>query len=332
VKAGKLELNQIESLLNGGLGALRKDVVFGPAVGLDCGIVDVGHGMYGVLKSDPITFATDRIGWYAVNVNANDIATAGAMPQWFLSTILLPESSRVEDVNKVCSDLHDAACEIGVSIVGGHTEVTSAVNQVVVSGTMIGLVKKEELIHPANIKQGHVLVVTKGAAIEATAIAAFEKAEEVSRAFGDDFQKKAAAYLDYPGISIIREAQIFKKYNAYGMHDTTEGGVRAAVYEIAKASGLSVTFNSDLVPVSKITASICAHFGMDPLGAIGSGSLISAMDKNEAEKALLELDEIGVAAVIAGTFGEACKDSVEIKNGEVIPLVYNPCDEITKLF
>ena len=332
MKAGKLELAQIESLFCKGLGSPRNDVMYGPSVGLDCGVVDVGNGQCAVLKSDPITFATDRIGWYAVNVNANDIATSGALPQWFLSTILLPEAATMEDVEAISSDLHTAANELGVAIVGGHTEVTPAVSQVVISGTMIGIVHRSELLHPSHIQAGDVLLLTKGAAIEATAIAAFEKKEEVEEVFGTEFCSKACAYLDTPGISVLKEARLLKAFHVRAMHDVTEGGFRAAAYEIASAAGLSIKLNSDRVPVQYETGELCRHFGMDPLGAIGSGALLAAVPSEMAKAAVNDLSSNGIHCVEVGVFLPPHVQSTEVFQGRETPLVYNPCDEITKLF
>jgi hydrogenase maturation factor len=332
VKTGKLDLEQIESLFKGGLGHLRDDVIYGPAVGLDCGVVDIGNGFYGVLKSDPITFATERVGWYAVNVNANDIATSGATARWFLSTILLPRSSSLQDADNVCRDIHEAAEALGVSVVGGHTEVTHAVNQIVVMGTMVGVVEKEKLIHPSNILPGDILLVTKGAAIEATAIAALEKSGKIISSLGEAVQKEAAGYLNDPGISIIPDAQILLKHDVHGMHDATEGGLRAAVYEMGKAAGLPVTLESDKVPVSFVTREICRLFNMDPLGAIGSGALLAALSEDSAKKAIVALAEIGIPSAIIGCFGSKGAESSEYRSGQVLPLNYEPHDEITKLF
>ena len=333
MKAGKLELEQIQGLFGAGLGALRNDVVAGPAVGVDCAVVAFGDDNCAVLKSDPITFATERIGWYAVHVNANDIATSGGDPCWFLSTILLPVDAEEEEARHVFDQIHEAARSIDVAVVGGHTEVTPAVEQVVVAGTMVGFVRRKDLVLPQAIEEGDVLIITKGAAVEATSIIANEKAVEISRALGDDVQKRGAAFLDEPGISALKEARIVRTMGVHGMHDATEGGVRAAVYEMAQASGCGVCLDERAVPVNPITADICSVFDLDPLGCIASGALLAAMPPERADEALAALKEAGIDCAAIGTFLAEGEASVKIGfDGRRIPLEYEPRDEITKLF
>ena len=333
MKAGKLELEHIQGLFGAGLGALRQDVIAGPAVGVDCAVVSVSENHCAVLKSDPITFATERIGWYAVHVNANDIATSGGDPCWFLSTILLPLSSSEDEARRVFDQIHEAAKSIGVAVVGGHTEVTPAVEQIVVAGTMVGFLAKEDLVLPQAIREGDVLIITKGAAVEATSIIANEKAEELKEKLGEDVQKQAAAYLDKPGISALKEAQIVRTIGVHGMHDATEGGVRAAVYEMGQASGCGVLLDERKVPVSPITADVCSVFGLDPLGCIASGALLVALPAERADEALSALQRAGIDCAAIGTFlaEGASNEKIDLR-GKRLPLEYEPRDEITKLF
>ncbi len=333
MKAGKLELEQIQGLFGAGLGALREDVVAGPAVGVDCAVVSVGDDNCAVLKSDPITFATERIGWYAVHVNANDIATSGGDPCWFLSTVLLPLTASEDEARGVFAQIHEAAKSIGVAVVGGHTEVTPAVSQVTVAGTMVGFVKRKDLVLPQAIAPGDVLIITKGAAIEATSIIANEKAKEISEELGREVQEKAAAFLDVPGISALPEARIVREKGVHGMHDATEGGVRAAVYEMAQACGCGVLLDERAVPVHPITAKVCAVFSLDPLACIASGALLAALPKDRVDETLAALEAAGIKGAPIGEFlaKGAASERINLE-GVREPLVYDPCDEITKLF
>lgn len=333
MQAGKLTRAQMEEIFRQGLGACRDDVLAGPTVGVDCAVVSLGGGRCAVLKSDPITFATERVGWYAVHVNANDIATTGAEPSWFLSTILLPPGCRDEELRSVCSQIDAAAKALGVAVVGGHTEVTAAVSQVVVSGTMVGLVDEAALVHPRKIVTGDHLVITKGAAIEATAIIAHERAAELKRLHSAALQERAAAFLETPGLSVLPEARIFRDFEVHGMHDVTEGGLRAAAYEMALAAGRGLSLCEHLVPIDEVTKLVCQSFALDPLGAIGSGALLAAVPDEQLEAVLQALADASVGAAAIGRFlGRDEPIVVESAQGETSPLRYEPRDEITKIF
>jgi len=333
LNTGKLELEHLQRLFGVGLGARRDDVVAGPAVGVDCAVVDVGADRCAVLKSDPITFATERIGWYAVHVNANDIATSGADPCWFLSTLLVPPTASATEAEAVFEQIHRAAASLGVAVVGGHTEVTPAVTQVVVAGTMVGFVERSALLLPSAVRPGDVLVVTGGAAIEATAIVANERAAAVGQRLGTHVQRQAAAFLDVPGISPVPAARILRGAGARAMHDATAGGIRAAACEMAQAAGCGLDFDERSVPVHPVTAQVCGLFGLDPLGAIASGALLAAVPAGREDAMLHALRSAGITAAVVGTFtrsGAPCRR--RLADGTTAPLVYRPRDEITKLF
>ena len=145
-------------------------VLLKPGIGLDCAVIELGDTLL-VFKSDPITFATDEIGWYLVQVNSNDIATMGATPRWLLVTMLLPEGKTTADLaNKINQQLVAACQEKGISLIGGHTEVTYGLDRPILVGTLIGEVTRERLVTPQGINVGDHILLTKGIPIEATAI------------------------------------------------------------------------------------------------------------------------------------------------------------------
>ncbi len=128
-----------------------------------------------MLKSDPITFATDDIGWYAVQINANDIATTGSTPRWMLATLLLPENQTSPDlVEHIFKQINQAAGALGISLIGGHTEITYDLNRPILMGTLLGEVERSKLIVPSGAQPGDQLLLTKGVPIEATALLARE--------------------------------------------------------------------------------------------------------------------------------------------------------------
>lgn len=251
------------------------DVLLGPGVGLDCAVVEVG-GTLLAFKSDPITFATDEIGWYAVQVNANDIATTGATPRWFLATVLLPEGKADRAmVTEISRQMYTACEQAGIAVIGGHSEVTSGLDRPIVVGTMIGEVSREKLITPQGTQPGDRILLTKGVPIEATAILARELPDRLRGALTPAELERAAGFLHDPGIGVLRDAQIaVAAGQVTAMHDPTEGGLATALWELADASGRRLVFDPARVPVPSLSYKVCAALGLDPLASIASGALL----------------------------------------------------------
>src|SRR3972149_1301906 len=178
-------------------------IVIGPGIGVDATVIDFGE-RYLVAKTDPVTFATQEIGWDAVNVNANDIATMGATPKWFLASVLLPEGKTDEALVKgIFQDITGAADELGVTLCGGHTEITYGLDRPIVVGQMLGEVEKDKLVIPERARPGDVVLMTKGIAVEGTAILARER-RELGERFSEEWMKRCRNFLRVPGVSIVR--------------------------------------------------------------------------------------------------------------------------------
>ena len=295
METGKLPPDILEKLLSD-LGASDPRVLVGPGLGEDCAVVDMGDRLL-IAKSDPVTFAADRVGWYVVQVNANDVACTGAAPRWFLPTVLLPTSATPDDVRGIFMDISVACRQIGVAVIGGHTEVTDGLPRPIVAGTMLGeLTDRARLVSTGGAQDGDSIIVTTGLAIEGTAILAREHAAEL-RAHGLDKQslEKAADYLDDPGISILPAARaLFETRAVHSMHDVTEGGLITALREIAAASNLGLVAEAESVPLLPECDAICEALGLDPLGLLGSGALIATMSAGDVPGALRALDRVGV--------------------------------------
>lgn len=295
MKPGKLPPELLAELLTD-MGAEDPRVVLGPAVGEDCAVVDMGERLL-VAKSDPITFASDRVGWYAVQVNANDVACSGAEPRWFLPTVLIPTGFESEQVRRVFAEISDACRELGVAVIGGHSEVTLGIDRPIVAGTMLGeLPDRYQMVATKGAQDGDSIVLTTGLAVEGTAILAGECADDLRR-LGVDMGaiERARGYLDDPGISVVAAARVLREtVQVNSLHDITEGGVVTALREIASASDLGVVFEAESTPVLPECEEICAALGIDPLGLLGSGALLATMPSIEAPKALRALDTIGI--------------------------------------
>jgi hydrogenase maturation factor len=268
---------------------------------LDCSVVRGGQQLL-VFKSDPITFATEDIGYYLVRVNANDLATTGAQPRWLLVTILLPErQTKAKYVQRIAREI-DAACrEIGVAVIGGHTEITYGLHRPILVGTLVGEVESGGLVTPQGAHPGDSLLLTKGVPIEATAILAREFPERLAGALSADELGQARSFLDEPGISVLRDAKIaLSTGKVTAMHDPTEGGLVTALWELAQASGRKLWFDPSAVPIPALAAQVCREFGLDPLRAISSGALLLAASKTTASKIRRALESEGIVCAEIG--------------------------------
>ena len=315
-------------------------VVVGPQLGEDAAVIALGD-TYLVATSDPITFATEDIGWYVVCVNSNDIAAMGAVPKWLLVTLLLPEAATTPTmVRDIMSQITKACAAFDISLCGGHTEVTPAVTQPVVIGQMMGVTDENAVFTSADARVGDVLILTKGLGIEATAIIAREREEQLREKYDTQFLEQAKNHLVDPGISVLKDAQIaIGTGGVHAMHDVTEGGVATAVHELATAAALGVTLYSDKLfgnpPVlyGNITQTLCDMFGLNPLGIISSGALLIAAAPEKGETICQALGMAGINADIIGEFlppehGLWLEDAT----GTQHPLPIFETDEIAKLF
>jgi hydrogenase expression/formation protein HypE len=244
-------------------------------IGMDCAVVEVGESLL-VLKSDPITFATEEIGWYLVQVNANDLATTGATPRWLMLTMLLPEGQATSEMaERIADQVYQACAALGVSVIGGHSEVTYGLNRPILIGTLIGETTTERLVTPQGARPGDRLLLTKGVPIEATALLARERPERLAGVLGAVDLERARAFLTDPGLSVMRDAAVAQRAGRVtAMHDPTEGGLASALWELAEASGHDLWFEPDRVPVPPLARRVCEAFGLDPLAAIASGALL----------------------------------------------------------
>jgi hydrogenase maturation factor len=313
-------------------------VLYGPGIGLDCAVIDLGERLL-VFKSDPITFASDDIGWYAVQVNANDVATTGATPRWMLATLLLPEKTTTqEQVNAIFDQVYHAAQLLGISVVGGHTEVTYDLQRPILIGTLIGEVERERLVMPDRVQPGDHLLLTKGVPIEGTALLAREFGQQLRSAkradnqplFGPDEIQVAQEFLYHPGISVVRDAQIATRAGqVHAMHDPTEGGLAGALWEMSDASHKRLVIQREAVYIPPISERICAAFAMDPLATIASGALLLAASAADSGSIQAALQAEGIACSQIGVV-ENGPAGVWQTNGQA--LTRPTRDEIARVF
>jgi hydrogenase maturation factor len=229
-----------------------------------------------VLKSDPVTFATDSIGRYAVHVNVNDVLTAGATPRWLLASIFLPPETHGMRVRQILREVHETTRELGLALCGGHTEITDAVTRPVVSAHVIATVSAERLITKQGMMEGDHILMTKGIALEGTCILAREIPQILSeRGVSSSTLERAKSFLTDPGISIAAEARLAARTpGVSAMHDVTEGGLATAVAELSAAGRHRLRVYLDRISILDETREVCRALEIDPMGLIGSGCLL----------------------------------------------------------
>ncbi|RKY71033.1 MAG: hydrogenase expression/formation protein [Candidatus Latescibacterota bacterium] len=307
-------------------------VIVGPKVGEDATVIDFGETLL-VVKTDPITFVTEDIGWYVINVNANDIATMGAVPRWFLATVLLPPEGSPGLAEEIFSSIYRAASALGISLCGGHTEFTAGLDRPIVAGQMVGEVKKEQLVCSSGAKPGDEILLTKGLAVEATSIIAREKDKDLLSLYGRKFVERCRNFLYDPGISVLREARLAcQTAKVHAMHDPTEGGVATALHELAKASDVGLEIDGDQLFIREESRELCQRFGLDPSGVISSGALLIVVAKEDGQKVRKEIQKAGIECHRIGRVKEKSFGLKIKREGRFEKLPSFPRDEIIKLF
>jgi len=310
-------------------------IVIGAGVGRDAAAVRHGDRVL-VLKSDPITFATDEIGWYAPNVNANDIACMGATPRWMLATALLAYGGTTPElVERIFRSLHEACAALGVLIVGGHTEITTGLDRTIIAGTMIGDAREEDLVDPRRARAGDAVILARGIAIEGTSLISREMADELIPLLGAEMVERSQRFLHEPGISVVPAARLLHgalERELHGLHDPTEGGLATGLREIATAAGTGIMVERDQIPVYPETTAICAALSLDPLGLIASGALLATVSPESADHAVTLLIQAGIPAARIGTLLTDPAQIMMGAGGRETDLPEFAVDEIARLF
>jgi len=298
---GKLPPAVLQGLLRACHPPASSGVVIGPRYGEDAAVIDLG-GKYLVAKTDPITFTEERIGWYAVHINANDIATLGARPRWFLATLLLPEGRATPKLaQKIFMDILHTCRALGIALCGGHTEITAGLQRPIVVGQMLGEAKKSELIRKESQRPGDLIILTRGVAIEGTAILARAKGVELQKKVGRAAVRRAKRWFLDPGISVIQDARLaVRSGEIHALHDPTEGGLLSGLAEIAQAGGVGLQVWKEKIPILPETLAFSRALRFDPLALIASGALLVVAAPASVPHLLLAYARQGIPATVIG--------------------------------
>ena len=328
--AGKLPSEFLAKMLNQ-FRASDPSVIIGPAPGEDAAVLSIKNKLI-ALAVDPITFASKESGFYAVAVNANDIATRGAKPRWFLCSALFPEgkASKVE-IQKIFSDVSRACNFFGVTSIGGHTEITSAVTRPVLTGIMVGEVLGKKALSTSGVRFGDDLILTKSLGLEAASVIAREKAKELKSRFDERLLLRCQNYLRQ--IGVVKEAlTALSVGGVHAMHDPTEGGVSCGLYEMAEVSKLGFVIEEQSLPILKETRALLDFYGLNPLGVLSSGALLIAASPGHSLKIIEKLSHLQIPAVVIGSARGKKRGVVLSGSKGLRPFPRFARDEIAKIF
>ena len=297
-EVGKLSPELLERYVFSRVGVRDPSVLVGPAYGEDSAIIDMGDFVL-VAHSDPITEAVERIGWLAVHVACNDVAVRGARPRWLLPVILLPEGCPERDIDEITAQIDGAAREVGAMVVGGHTERTPGLERPIISMTAMGKAPRDRFVRTGGARPGDVVLMTKGVAIEGTAILATDFSEELARAgVPGDVLERARSFM--AEISVVPEALALAEIGVSSMHDPTEGGLLGGLAEIAYASGRLLEIWEEKALIRPETRALCVALAIDPLKLISSGCLLATLPCERLREAGEALADVGVEWAIIG--------------------------------
>jgi hydrogenase expression/formation protein HypE len=308
---GKVPPSFLSQIVFRRTGARNRGLLLGPALGEDAAIVRI-RGKLLVLTTDPITGAQENVGYLSVHVNANDVATRGGKPVWFLCCLLLPEGSGAGVLEQIMTQVDKAAREISVTVAGGHSEITPGLHRPIIVGSMIGEIQSGRYVSTAGAKPGDELVLTKTVGLEGTAILAYDLQERLMRSLGNGIIQRSKRFSRR--ISVVKDAMIAMRLGGvHAMHDPTEGGIICGLWEIGEASRTGMVVEESKIAIAPETESVCNVLGLDPLRMLSSGSLLIAARPGKAERIVKSLRRSGIAASVIGEVTKPKKGRIFVR-------------------
>ena len=327
LKTGKLDSKLLEEIVFKNIKFRRPEVLTRPGIGEDCAVID--YGTYEcVMSTDPITAAISDIGRLAVHISCNDIASNGVQPLGIMLAVMLPEGTTEEQIDEMMRQAGEASEELGVEIIGGHTEITAAVNKPVIVSTAVGRGEKWASQHTENMRAGDFILITKSAGLEGTGIIACDYEEELLEILSEQELEYAKSLLSK--VSVVKEGVIAGRIGTSGMHDITEGGVLGAVWEMCQIAGTGAEVWIDKIPVEDVTKKICDRFDIDWLRLISSGCMMIMTEPGKRDALEAALTEAGIPVACIGVIREQEAGIKMVAGGERIEIAPPASDEIYK--
>jgi hydrogenase expression/formation protein HypE len=295
---GKVPPEILEKIVFANLGTKDPDILLGPRLGEDASVISIGDKVI-IAATDPITGSIADVGWLAVHVNANDIATLGVQARWFLVSIMLPTNTTPDELEHIMTQMDGAARNLGIAVAGGHSEVTEGINRPIVAGFMIGIADQGKYVTSGGAQPGDSIILTKSIALEGTAILATEGEEHLTSKIGGKVVEKAKTLKSR--ISVVAEGvAAFETGFVTAMHDPTEGGLSGGLHELCDASGAGFEIYKDAIPIDDSTKTICGVLEINPLELISSGCMIICCNEENAAEVVNTIESRGVSASVIG--------------------------------
>ncbi len=326
MEPGKVPPEILESIVYANLGIKDPDVLLGPGLGEDAALIQIGDKVI-VAATDPITGAIEDVGWLAVHANANDIATFGVSPRWFLATVMIPYGYKPEDLGAIMEQIDEASKQLGIAVVGGHSEITERIKQPIVAGFMIGMADIGKYVTSHDARSSNDIIMTKTVAPEGTSILATEGYSFLSQYLDRTILQQAKNMRGQ--ISVVKEGvAAFRTGFVSAMHDPTEGGIANGIHELCDASGVGVEIDYASIPIAESTSRICEILDVNPLELISSGCMLICCDNKHSNDVINTLESIGIGCRIIGTMKEDTNYRKVRKDGQYIDLTRPKTDAL----
>ncbi|MFW9868649.1 MAG: AIR synthase family protein [Candidatus Thorarchaeota archaeon] len=323
---GKVPPEILQKIVFSKLGSTDSDVILGPKLGEDAAVIRIGNKVI-ITATDPITGSVSDVGWLAVHINANDIATFGVKPRWFLASIILPKDYTSDQLQQIMQQIDEACNILGIAVAGGHSEVTEGIDRPIVAGFMIGVSDYGEYTTSSGAKPGDSIIVTKTIAIEGTAILATEGEEYLARRIGATTIEHAKRLRSQ--ISVVAEGiAAFETGFVTAMHDPTEGGLSGGLHEICDASNVGFEIYSDAIPLDDSTVEICNALEISPMELISSGCMIICCNDKNVNEVVNTIHSRGITARVIGKIVENPEKRILVTDSDGIALKRPTKDEL----
>lgn len=322
---GKLDNDFLQKAVIDLLNYHRSEVKVRAKIGEDCAVVDFGDYDC-VISTDPITASINDIGRLSIHISCNDIASNGVEPLAIVLAVMLPEGTLEDELIKIMKDASEAAANVNVEIIGGHTEVTASVNQPVIVSTAFGRTRSDKTISIKNIKDDDVILLTKKAGMEGTGIIASERRDALKGFLSEEEIATALDMLD--NVSVVKEGLAAAIDGTHYMHDVTEGGVLGALWEIMYSAGFGADIYEKSIPVDEVTFKVCEFYKINPLRLISSGAMLILADKNKVKSVIDSLSAEGIDVNIIGKVSNSEKTVIHKKDGETVEIMPPEKDEL----
>ena len=333
---GKPSPTKLQALLKSSFGKPSNKLIVGPGPGLDAAILDIGNQQIMAIAEDPIfpapNLPLELMGWFTVHIGASDVAVTGIKPQYMTYTLLMPPESTKKEAAQIIGAISEAAAELEISIVGGHTGWYAAVTVPTVGGvTVWGTAPENRWISPGGAKDGDLILMTKGPSIEAAALLAVLYRDKLTGKINDETLNQLCARTNQ--ITVVEDALIaFRTGGVHAMHDATEGGVLGGLWEMNAASGLPVTVDLDAVTVPDDILQLAKHLQFDPWQAISEGTLLAAVESDQVSAVMKAWEEAGIPSYILGRFDKGAPHNTLKRDGKEQPIPEPEIDPFWNLF